>query len=320
MNEQNLIWAEKYRPRSLSEVVGQDSTIESIRKFVKAGNIPHQLYVGPQGVGKTTVAHALGYELYGRYKSRNFIEVNASDERKIDDIRNLKEEGKILPAGGFEYKIVLLDEADYLARDSQPALRRIMEQPGCRFILSCNYPKKIIDPIKSRCIEFRFGFVEPTPLKLHLLKIAEKEGVNISKTGAHTIAVMTNGDVRKAVNTLQHLSMLNTDITDELVKEFVFSVDVLEIKKMFYAAKKGEIDSANKLALKLLYKNCIQPPEILTHLYDFILYDKELPHNTKFKLLMELKNMDKNINIGGNEYFQLKCFLATVAYFANNIK
>ncbi len=179
----NTIWIEKYRPLVLDDVVGQDEIVSRLKSYVISGNLPHLLFTGNAGIGKTTSAVALAREFFGETWQMNFRELNASDERGgIDVVRNqIKQFARTAPlGGGAEFKILFLDEADALTPpDAQAALRRTMENyaPNCRFILSCNYSSKIIDPIQSRCAIYRFRPLSPEAIKTEIARITQTEGL-----------------------------------------------------------------------------------------------------------------------------------------------
>src|SRR3989338_6657530 len=157
--EEHAIWTEKYRPHDFSDIKGQKGIVEKVKAFVQQKNMPHQLYSGPAGVGKSTLALVVAKKLFGENWRQNFLELNASDERGIDIVRvKVKDFARTRAMGDVPFKIIFLDECDALTREAQQALRRTMEMftKTTRFILSCNYSSKIIEPIQSRCAVFRF--------------------------------------------------------------------------------------------------------------------------------------------------------------------
>ena len=153
------IWTEKYRPKKFEEIIGQKEIVLRIKSLVEKKSLPHCLFAGPAGVGKTTLATIIAKELFDENWKPNFLELNASDDRGIGIIRNeIKNFARTMSLAKIPFKIIFLDECDSLTRDAQQALRRTMEQysRSTRFILSCNFSSKLIDPIKSRCSIFRF--------------------------------------------------------------------------------------------------------------------------------------------------------------------
>jgi replication factor C small subunit len=177
------IWTEKYRPSTFSEVVGQEDIIKRVEALTKSLNIPHLLFAGPAGTGKSTLALIVVKELFGSNWKDNYLELNASDERGINIVREkVKNFARTKSLGNIPFKIIFLDEADALTPEAQQALRRTMENfsSTCRFILSCNYSSKIIDPIQSRCAIFRFRLLEKKDVERVMKKIAEKENLIIN--------------------------------------------------------------------------------------------------------------------------------------------
>src|SRR5512136_3490771 len=220
MDESYTIWIEKYRPARLADIVGQDEIVERLQSYVRAGSLPHLLFTGSAGVGKTTAAVALAREFFGEAWNLNFREMNASDERGIDVVRNqIKQFARTSPLGGAELKILFLDEADALTPDAQAALRRTMESYAqtCRFILSCNYSSKIIDPIQSRCAIYRFKPLGASAIKEEIRRIADQENLSVTDAAMDAIVYIAQGDMRKAINALQGAAIINTTIEEQMI-------------------------------------------------------------------------------------------------------
>ncbi|MDM7935328.1 MAG: replication factor C small subunit, partial [Methanothrix sp.] len=214
------IWIEKYRPERLEEIVGQDEIIRRLKSYVRTRNLPHLLFSGPPGVGKTAASIAIVKEIFGEAWKNNFIELNASDERGIDIIRHkVKDFARMAPLGEAEFKVIFLDEADALTGDAQSALRRTMERYSAttRFILSCNYSSKIIEPIQSRCAVYRFKPISPEAVAKRIAFIAEREGLRVTEGGMEAIEYVAGGDMRRAINALQAAALLGESVDEETI-------------------------------------------------------------------------------------------------------
>ncbi|MFH0927497.1 MAG: replication factor C small subunit, partial [Candidatus Micrarchaeota archaeon] len=199
-------WTEKYRPKKLDDIIGQQDIVNSLRSFVRLKNMPHLLFAGPPGCGKTTATLALANELYGDSRSECLLEMNASDERGIDVVRGkIKDFARTIALADVPFKLIFLDEADSLTSDAQSALRRTMELyvSATRFILGANYSSKIIEPIQSRCSVFRFSNLRDEEVSQMASRIAEKEGLEIEPKALEALKYVSEGDMRKLINAMQ---------------------------------------------------------------------------------------------------------------------
>jgi len=286
---------EKYRPKIFEDVKGQ-FFIEEIKRNVQSKNIPHLLFYGSAGTGKTTTAYVIGKELFGESFRSNFLEMNASDERGIDAIREkVKVFARSQPLES-NFKIIFLDEADYLTSVAQASLRRIMEQysNSTRFILSCNNVGSIIQPIRSRCKEYSFQKFNTETIKNTLVYICGKEGKNLPDNVLEKLAEQSKGDMRLAINQLQSILLDgNIDIekvrteSNDLCKDIV---DVL-FKKDFVQARKF-IDG--------MLSNGWEARGILERLRDYVIDSNFLNIEFKGKLLMEIMKADERLVLGVN--------------------
>jgi len=305
------IWVEKYRPRTLDEVVGQDDVIKRLKGYVERKNIPHLLFSGPPGTGKTATSIALARDLFGDVWRDNFIEMNASDERGIDVVRHkIKEFARTAPISS-PFKIIFLDEADALTPDAQAALRRTMEMYSrtCRFILSCNYVSRIIEPIQSRCAVFKFKPISRDAMKRKLLEICEKEGLEIDDEALEALIYISGGDFRKAINALQGASALGQRIDANMIYQITATAKPEEIEKLIETAMKGDFLSAREFLDSLMIEYGMSGEDIVSQLYREIIGSK-LDEAVKVVLIDKLGEVDFRITEGAHERIQLSSYLA----------
>jgi replication factor C small subunit len=306
------IWIEKYRPTKLDEVVGQDEIIERLKAYVKTKNVPHLMFAGPAGTGKTTSAIALAKELFGDTWKQNFNELNASDERGIGIIRGkIKEFARTAPMGKADFKIIFLDEADSLTNDAQSALRRTIEKYThiCRFILSVNYSSKIIEPIQSRCTVFRFSPIKPDDIKKHMRKIGQKEKLEITQDGLETLIFIARGDMRKALNILQVGASVSKKITAELLYETTSTAKPEDIKNLINVALTGNYMAARNQLYDLLIKYGLSGEDIVKQIHQSI-FDLAIPDETKVRLIEKTGETEFRLIQGSNAHIQLETLLA----------
>jgi len=240
------IWIEKYRPQSLDEVVGHDDITERLRNYINQQDLPHLLFAGPAGTGKTTSAIAIAKEIYGDDWQENFLELNASDQRGIDVVRDRIKSFARASFGGYDHRIIFLDEADALTDAAQSALRRTMEQfsDNTRFVLSCNYSSQIIDPIQSRCAVFRFSPLGDEAVAEQIEAIAEAEGIEITDEGMDALVYAADGDMRKAINGLQAAAVMGGTVDEEAVYTITSTARPEEIREMVTEALDGDFTAA----------------------------------------------------------------------------
>lgn len=306
------IWTERYRPKNLDEVVGQKHVTERLKAYVASRNMPHLLLTGPAGTGKTTCSLALAKEMFGEEWKGNFIELNASDERGIDVVRGkIKEFARTAPLGMAEFKIIFMDEADALTSDAQAALRRTMERYSkiCRFILSCNYSSKIIDPIQSRCAIFRFSPLTAEDVKVYLTKIVKAENVKIDDKALDALVHVARGDMRRAINSLQVAASTGKTIDIDVIYQTTGMAHPAEVKGMLETALSGNFISARDKLDEIMITYGLSGQDVIRQIHASY-FDLSVTDSERVRLIDKTGDIEFRIVEGSNERIQLEALLA----------
>ncbi len=318
-----LLWAEKYRPKTLDEMVDQEEIVARLKKFVEEKNMPHLLFAGPPGTGKTTAAHCLAHDLFGENYRQYMLELNASDERGIDVIRSkVKEFARTRVAAHIPFKIVLLDEADNMTADAQQALRRLMEMytATTRFILIANYPSKIIEPIQSRCAVFRFTPLKKEDVVSRLKWIADQENVEYDLDALEAIYDLSEGDMRKAINILQAAAALGK-VTVEAVYKVVGLAHPREIKQMINLALAGNFTEAREKLRELMINYGLSGVDVIKQVHrEIFSQDIKIPEEYRILIADLAGEIQFRLVEGADDEIQLNAFLARLAFIGKKLK
>ncbi|MBI2148149.1 replication factor C small subunit [Candidatus Woesearchaeota archaeon] len=313
MNSQ--IWTEKFRPSSFEEVKGQEEIIKRIKALVETKNIPHMLFAGSPGTGKTTLALIVAKQLHKNNWKANFLELNASNDRGIDTVRNqVKDFAKTMAVEADAPKIILLDEADALTKEAQQALRRTMENysNSCRFILSCNIPSKIIDPIKSRCAIFKFKKLEKKEIESIVREITEKERIKIDNETIELLYNHSGGDVRQLQNILQSCSALSKNITKNEITGFLKSIESKDIAESIKLALNKNFLDARKKILDAMLNNGLSGLDVVKEIQREVL-NMQVDDEKKLNIIERCGEIEFRLVEGSDDFIQVEALLAFIA-------
>jgi replication factor C small subunit len=316
------MWAEKYRPKKLDGIVDQKEIVERLKSFAKSRNVPHCIFAGPPGTGKTTAALCLARDLYGDVYREHLMELNASDERGIDVVREtVKTFARMKSIGEIPFKILILDEADNMTSDAQQALRRTMERftETCRLIMCANYSGKIIEPIQSRCAPFRFTYLPREEHDCYLKDIAAKEEVKLTTEGLDAIFEVCGGDLRRAINTLQSAASLGKPVDAKVVYSVTGKASPADVQKMLKVAMDGDFMEARKQLRDMIQKYGVSGSDIIRQIHTEI-FRAEMPEKWRVKLADIVGEVDFRLVEGADEEVQLSALLAKLVETGDELK
>ncbi len=320
--DESEIWVEKYRPGKFDDIIGQASIVDRLRSYAESRNLPHLLFAGPAGTGKTTCSIVLAKELFGEYWRENFMELNASDERGIKVVRGdpehnvpskIKNFARTAPLGGASFKIIFLDESDALTSDAQSALRRTMElySRNCRFILSANYPGKIIDPIQSRCAVFQFSPLRDADIRKCIDNIVSAEHLSITGEAIDYIIRYSRGDSRRAINTLQASAFLNRNIDQNTVYLATSTPDPKETKLMLEYALEGSFLKARDMLDTMLFEKGMSATDLIGDIHRAV-FGLALSDDALLDIVSCIGEADYRIVEGSSDRIQMESMLARI--------
>lgn len=308
------MWTEKYRPVTFNDVRGHSDIVRRVQAFVQQKNMPHLLFSGPAGVGKTSLSLVIARAFYGDAWRQNFLELNASDERGIDIIRSkVKDFARTRAIGDVPFKIIYLDESDALTREAQQALRRTMEvyTKTARFILSCNYSSKILDPIQSRCAIFHFKPLKKEDIFAIIDTIAQQENISIAEEAKEALYQISGGDCRRVENLLQSSAVLEKNLTPEVIYSIASAAQPKEVHAALCLALQNNFIGARDKLLQTMLEHGLSGLDIIKQIQREV-WNLPMGDRQKVELVEKCGEIEFRMTEGSDEFIQLEAFIAAV--------
>ncbi|EAU90493.1 DNA replication factor [Coprinopsis cinerea okayama7 len=308
----NLPWVEKYRPVSLEDVVSHQDITTTIDRFIEKNRLPHLLFYGPPGTGKTSTILAVARRIYGSDYKKQILELNASDDRGIDVVREqVKQFAETRTLFSKGYKLIILDEADMMTQQAQAALRRVIEQytKNVRFCIICNYVNKIAPAIQSRCTRFRFSPLPIAEVEKQVNRVVEAENVQLTPEGKQALLKLSKGDMRRALNVLQACHAAYDVISESEVYNCTGHPHPQDIEAIVNSMLSDEFTTSYQMISKLKTERGLALQDLIAGAYEY-LETIEIKPNARVYVLDLLATTEHRLSTGGNEKMQLTALLS----------
>ncbi|CAM6100388.1 unnamed protein product [Calypogeia fissa] len=312
-------WVEKYRPANLSDVAAHKDIIDTIDRLTGENRLPHLLLYGPPGTGKTSTILAVARKLYGPQFQNMILELNASDDRGIDVVRNQVQDfastQSITFGAKINVKLIILDEADAMTKDAQFSLRRIIEKytKNTRFCLICNYVSKIIPALQSRCTRFRFAPLDQAHVLERLRFVVKEEGVDITEGGLNAVVRLAGGDMRKALNILQSTHMASPHVTEESVYLCTGNPMPKDVQQIANWLLNDSFTTAFENVSNMKTNKGLALVDIVKELLPFI-FQISMPQDVRVQLVDALADIEYRLASGTSEKLQLGALLSAFTH------
>lgn len=320
----DLPWVEKYRPSNLDSIISHTNILNTLRNLINSNKFPHLIFYGPPGTGKTTTILACAKQIYGENYKSIILELNGSDERGISVVReHIKDFSNTqfmlsqIMNINCKYKLVILDEADSMTIDAQFALRRVIENcsKNTRFCIICNYLTKIIPGIQSRCAILKFSPIYFDDHNNYINKIIKLENINITEDCINNIIKISEGDMRKSINILQSLYLINSNnliTTKNLYQTIGYLEPEKSIEMMNYLFEEKSLNELYTTILKFKEDNNLSINDIIKELSNFLLKSNNISNTKLIKIFNKLAQIEVYLTNNVNQDIQLCAIISSL--------